>query len=95
MMNPSFIYRITGVMPINFSPPTTKHGPIGETNTLRTVTFAYNNIMCLPNAAYEETFFNGGHTAFQYKNLSPVQILNSLYSGVQDVSSIANSIKGI
>ena len=95
MMNPSFIYRITGVMPVSFSAPITKHGSENATNVLRTATFAYNNVMCLPNATYEETFFNGGHTAFQYKNLSPVQILNSLNSAYQDVTSIANTVKGI
>ena len=94
LMNPNFVYRLTGVYPISFNAPTTQHQADSYNITNRIVTFAYNNIICIPNATYEQKLFNGTHSAFAYKTQSPVQILNALNSGVQDVASIANSVKG-
>jgi hypothetical protein len=51
-MNPTFVYRITGVYPISMTPAVAKHqGP--DTGSLtRSVTFKYNNFICIPNGTY-------------------------------------------
>jgi hypothetical protein len=51
-MNPTFVYRLTGVYPVSISPVPLIHGSGGEGDLKRSVTFKYNNFICIPNGTY-------------------------------------------
>lgn len=95
MMNPSFVYRITGCYPIAATLLKPRHaGSSGSNISERNVTFAYNNIMVFSNAEYER-FITGTRTAFNYDGLSPIQILNKLNSGVGTGIGLVNQAKNV
>lgn len=93
LMNPTFVYRLTGVYPSKVNPAAAKHG--SDYTLTRQVTFNYNNFICIPGPKYQ-TQLTGNHgIAFAYRNMSPIQLLNALNQAVTGVSSIANNVKGM
>jgi hypothetical protein len=51
-MNPTFVYRLTGVYPVNITPAEAKHQGYSDSSLVRKVTFNFNNFICIPNGAY-------------------------------------------
>jgi hypothetical protein len=51
-MNPTFVYRITGVYPISITPAEAVHSGYDYNKLTRSVTFKYNNFICIPDGSY-------------------------------------------
>ena len=57
----------------------------------RPVKFAYNHIVCLPDASWEEKYFRSGQH-FPYKGLSPAKLLSQAQNMTATVAGQANSL---
>lgn len=95
LMNPTFVYRFTGVYPSLITPAPFQHGGSGGDVPLRSVTFIYNNFICIPNGEYEQNMFGNVRTGFAYKHMSPIQILNALNQTAQGTIGTINAIRNI
>ena len=95
LMNPTFVYRITGVYPISITPAEAVHSGYDYNKLTRSVTFKYNNFICIPDGSYQQQMYGNVRRGFPYKNMSPIQILNALNQTAQGVMGAVNSIRNI
>lgn len=66
-MNPNFIYKISGAYPIKITlvKPQSRGPEVSAADLLRPVTFAFNSISCIPDAAWEMKHYgNNQHFPF-------------------------------
>lgn len=93
LMNPTFVYRLSGVYPLSFDAARAQH----NTNyTLsRGVTFNYNSFLCIPGPKYQMFLTGNTNVAFAYQDMSPIQILNALNQTIGGAASIVNNVKGM
>lgn len=94
LMNPVFVYRLTGVYPTQITPVNVEHGQSAG-SLKRQVTFKYNNFICIPNGEYQQQMFGNVRNGFAYKNMSPIQILNALNSTADGAIKAVNIIRNI
>lgn len=91
MMNPNFIYKIYGAYPteITLVDPMSGKGT-GAGDIQRPVKFAYNHIVCLPDAGWESDYFGTGH--FPFKGLSPAKLLSQAQNVTSTVAGQVSSL---
>ena len=92
LMNPNFIYKIYGAYPVEITlvDPMSGKGT-SASDIQRPVKFAYNHIVCLPDASWEEKYFRSGQH-FPYKGLSPAKLLSQAQNMTATVAGQANSL---
>ena len=95
LMNPTFVYRLTGVYPVSISTVPVLHTVGGDGELQRAVTFKYNNFICIPNGQYEEKMYGNNRMGFAYKNMSPIQILNALNQTAQGAIGAVDAVRNI
>ena len=62
----------------------------GAGDIQRPVKFAYNHIVCLPDAGWESNYFGTGH--FPFKGLSPAKLLSQAQNITATVAGQATSL---
>lgn len=93
LMNPTFVYRLSGVYPVSIEPAKAIHN--SEYTLYRKATFNYNSFLCIPGPKYQEFLVKSTGIAFAYRDMSPIQILNALNQGIGGAMSIVNNVKGM
>ena len=91
LMNPNFVYKIYGAYPveITLADPMSGKGT-GASDIQRPVQFAYNHIVCLPDAGWESDYFGTSH--FPFKGLSPAKLLSQAQNITATVAGQAESL---